>query len=106
MTAVMVLIVAIAVVLLIITIKRKRNQKFFGKLFIKVNIIFVWKMVLNVPNVFTDLEESRENSPARYTPNNAPGVSSGVENAGADNPVLDIDFPKVFKQMQTEQAMP
>ncbi|XP_012232428.1 uncharacterized protein [Linepithema humile] len=82
MTAVMVLIVAVAVVLLIITVKRNRSQRFF------------------------DLEESRENSPERYTPNNAPGVSSGVENVGADNPVLDIDFPKVFQQMQKEQATP
>ncbi|XP_020280665.1 uncharacterized protein LOC109853201 [Pseudomyrmex gracilis] len=76
MAAVMVVVVAIAVVLLIIVVKRKRNQRFF------------------------DLEESRENSPARYTPNNAPGVSADVENAGVDNAALDIDFPKVFKQMQ------
>jgi len=54
--------------------------------------------------VFTDLEESRENSPARYTPDNTPGVSSDIENVGMDNAVLDIDFPKVFKQMQKEQA--
>ncbi|KAL0120028.1 hypothetical protein PUN28_008006 [Cardiocondyla obscurior] len=82
MTAVMVLVVAVAIVLLIITVKRKRSQRFF------------------------DLEESRENSPVRYTPNNTPGVSSGIENVGIDNAVLDIDFPKVFNQMQKEQAMP
>ncbi|XP_072761650.1 uncharacterized protein [Anoplolepis gracilipes] len=82
LTAVMVFVVAIAVVLLIITVKKKRSQKFF------------------------DLEESRENSPARYTPNNTPGVSSGAENVGVDNAAVDIDFPKVFKQMQKEQAMP
>ncbi|XP_071637751.1 uncharacterized protein [Temnothorax longispinosus] len=82
MTAVMVLVVAVAVVLLIITVKRKRSQRFF------------------------DLEESRENSPERYTPDNRPGVSSGIENVGMDNAVLDIDFPKVFNQMQKEQAMP
>ncbi|XP_012054325.1 PREDICTED: uncharacterized protein LOC105617378 [Atta cephalotes] len=81
MTAIMVLVVAVAVLLLIITIKKKRSQRFF------------------------DLEESRENSPARYTSDNAPGVSSHVENVGVDNAVLDIDFPKVFKQMQKEQAM-
>lgn len=57
-------------------------------------------------NYFTDLEESKENSPARYIPDNIPGVSSGIENIGMDNAVLDIDFPKVFKQMQKEQAMP
>ncbi|XP_029177656.1 uncharacterized protein LOC114945565 isoform X2 [Nylanderia fulva] len=82
MTAVMVLVLAIAIVLLIITVKRKKSQRFF------------------------DLEESRDNSPARYTPNNAPGVSSSAENAGVDNAAVDIDFPKVFKQMQKEQAMP
>ncbi|EZA53478.1 hypothetical protein DMN91_000927 [Ooceraea biroi] len=81
MSAVMVLVVAIAVVLLIITVKRRKNQRFF------------------------DLEESRESSPARYTSNNTPGVSSGIENVGIDNTALDIDFPKVFKQMHNEQAM-
>lgn len=60
----------------------------------------------NFSDLFTDLEESRENSPVRYTPNNAPGVSSNIENVGADNAALDIDFPKVFKQMQKEQATP
>ncbi|CAL1683474.1 unnamed protein product [Lasius platythorax] len=82
MTAVMVLVVAIAVVLLIITIKRKRSQRFL------------------------DLEDSRDNSPARYTPNNTPGVSSSAGNVGVDNDAVDIDFPKVFKQMQKDQAMP
>ncbi|KMR00222.1 hypothetical protein RF55_1042 [Lasius niger] len=82
MTAVMVLVVAIAVVLLIITVKRKRSQRFL------------------------DLEDSRDNSPARYTPNNTPGVSSSAGNVGVDNDAVDIDFPKVFKQMQKDQAMP
>ncbi|KAL6428080.1 hypothetical protein ACFW04_008449 [Cataglyphis niger] len=82
MTAVMVVVVAIAVVLLIITVKKKRNQKFF------------------------DLEESRDNSPARYISNNTPGASSGTGNVGVDNAEVEIDFPKVFKQMQQEQAMP
>lgn len=82
MTAVMVLVVAIAVILLIIIVKRKRSQRFF------------------------DLEESRENSPARYTPNDTPGVSSNTGNVGVDNVAVEIDFPKVFKQMQKEQAMP
>ncbi|XP_011641159.1 uncharacterized protein LOC105429710 isoform X1 [Pogonomyrmex barbatus] len=82
MTAVTVLVVAVAVILLIIIVKRRRSHRFF------------------------DLEESRENSPERYTPNNRPGVSSDIENVGMDNAVFDIDFPKVFKQMQKEQAMP
>lgn len=42
----------------------------------------------------------------RYTPDNIPDVSSGIEDTGMDNAVLDIDFPKVFKQMQKEQAIP
>ncbi|EFN82150.1 uncharacterized protein LOC105185375 [Harpegnathos saltator] len=83
LSAVMVIVVAVAVVLLIITVKRKRSQKFF------------------------DLEESRENSPARYHPNNTLGVTSTAEvSGGVDNSALDIDFPRVFKQMQKEQAMP
>lgn len=57
--------------------------------------------------MFSDLEESRENSPARYTPNNTPGVSSSTGNVdNVDNVAVEIDFPKVFKQMQKEQAMP
>ncbi|XP_032691470.1 uncharacterized protein LOC116854060 [Odontomachus brunneus] len=83
LAAVMVIVVAVAVVLLIITIKRKKNQRFF------------------------DLEESRENSPARYSPNITSGVASTAEvSGGVDNAALDIDFPRVFKQMQKEQAMP
>jgi len=81
MIAVTVLVVGVAVVLLIITVKRKRSQRFF------------------------DLQESRENSPVRYTPDNMPGTSD-IENVGMDNAALDIDFPKVFKQMQKEQALP
>jgi len=57
--------------------------------------------------MFSDLEESRENSPARYTPNNTPGVSSSTVNVdNVDNVAVEIDFPKVFKQMQKEQALP
>ncbi|XP_031370137.1 uncharacterized protein LOC102670599 isoform X1 [Apis dorsata] len=79
MAAVMVVVVAIAIVLFIITTKRKRNHRFF------------------------DLEESRENSPEKYTPNvNAgPAVTAPtIEVGGIDNTALDIDFPRVFKQMQ------
>ncbi|XP_029050166.1 uncharacterized protein LOC114879403 isoform X1 [Osmia bicornis bicornis] len=78
MAAVMVVVVGIAVVLFIITTKRRRNRKFF------------------------DLEESRENSPAKYTPNvmARPPPSPIPEDGGIDNEALDIDFPKVFNQMQ------
>lgn len=87
MSAVMVLVVAIAVVLLVIIMKRKRSHK-----------------------LFDIMEDSRENSPARYrgnistTATNAP--ASTAEDGGIDNAALDIDFPKVFKQMQREQALP
>ncbi|XP_031838944.1 uncharacterized protein LOC116429770 isoform X2 [Nomia melanderi] len=79
MAAVMVILVAIAIVLFIITAKRRRNQRFF------------------------DLEESRENSPTKYTPNTStrPNVPTTIsEEGGIDNSALDIDFPRVFKQMQ------
>lgn len=78
MAAAMVIIVGIAVTLLIITMKR-RNHKFF------------------------DLEESRENSPEKYRPNISPietVPTTGMGTSGIDNAALDIDFPKVFKQMQ------
>ncbi|XP_043521302.1 uncharacterized protein LOC122534585 [Frieseomelitta varia] len=79
MAAVMVIVVAIAIVLFIITTKRRRNRRFF------------------------DLEESRENSPAKYTPNvhtgPAPTIPT-IDEGGIDNEALDIDFPRVFKQMQ------
>ncbi|XP_003701745.2 uncharacterized protein LOC100876535 isoform X1 [Megachile rotundata] len=79
MAAVMVVVVGIAIVLFIVTTKRRRNRRFF------------------------DLEESRENSPAKYTPNvrAGPAVPPTItEDGGIDNAALDIDFPKVFKQMQ------
>ncbi|XP_076380602.1 uncharacterized protein LOC117221138 isoform X1 [Megalopta genalis] len=79
MAAVMVVVVVIAVVLFIITAKRKQNRRFF------------------------DLEESRENSPVKYTPNTSgrPNVPTPIaEESGIDNSALDIDFPRVFKQMQ------
>ncbi|XP_015126142.1 uncharacterized protein LOC107047813 isoform X2 [Diachasma alloeum] len=84
MAAVMVVVVGIAVVLLIITMKRKRNARFF------------------------DLEESREGSPARYRENQpqAPAGPSRVESGGIDNAGLDVDFPKVFKQLQKEDTLP
>ncbi|XP_076249576.1 uncharacterized protein LOC143188925 isoform X2 [Calliopsis andreniformis] len=79
MAATMVVVVGIAVALFVITTKRKRNRKFF------------------------DLEESRENSPAKYTPNVSatPAVPiPTIDSSGIDNVALDIDFPRVFKQMQ------
>ncbi|XP_011296762.1 uncharacterized protein [Fopius arisanus] len=84
MAAVMVIVVGVAVVLLIITMKRKRNARFF------------------------DLEESREGSPARYR-ENQPQASAGpsrMESGGIDNAGLDVDFPKVFKQLQKEDTLP
>ncbi|XP_017764037.1 PREDICTED: uncharacterized protein LOC108553572 isoform X2 [Eufriesea mexicana] len=82
MAAVMVIVVVIAIVLSIITSRRKRNHRFF------------------------DLEESRENSPAKYTPDvhagpavSTPTIDGGID-GGIDNSALDIDFPRVFKQMQ------
>ncbi|XP_012164559.1 uncharacterized protein LOC126915516 isoform X1 [Bombus affinis] len=81
MAAVMVIVVAIAIVLFIITTKRRHNRNFF------------------------DLEESRENSPAKYTPNiyTVPPPSMSIptiDEGGIDNEALDIDFPRVFNQMQ------
>ncbi|XP_015432032.1 PREDICTED: uncharacterized protein LOC107188277 [Dufourea novaeangliae] len=79
MAAVMVIVVGIAIALFIITAKRKRSRRFF------------------------DLEESRENSPAKYTPNTSARPTAPIpipEEGGIDNSALDIDFPRVFKQMQ------
>ncbi|XP_076646935.1 uncharacterized protein LOC143355732 isoform X1 [Halictus rubicundus] len=78
MAAVMVVVVAIAVVLFIIT-KRRQTRRFF------------------------DLEDSRENSPAKYTPSTSarPNVPIPIsEEGGFDNSALDVDFPRVFKQLQ------
>ena len=79
MAAVMVIVVAIAIALFIITAKRRRNRKFF------------------------DLEESRENTPEKYTPNISGGSALPtpiIEETGIDNEAFDVDFPRVFKQMQ------
>ncbi|XP_017891271.1 uncharacterized protein LOC108631673 isoform X1 [Ceratina calcarata] len=78
MAAVMVIFVAVAIILFIVITKRAKNRRFF------------------------DLEESRENTPTRYTPNvhAGPAVSTIEEEGGIDNAALDIDFPRVFKQMQ------
>ncbi|CAK9810951.1 hypothetical protein ANTQUA_LOCUS6701 [Anthophora quadrimaculata] len=79
MAAVMVIVVGIAIALFIITRKRKRSRRFF------------------------DLEESRENSPSKYMPNLGVGATippSIPEESGIDNAALDIDFPRVFRQMQ------
>ncbi|XP_076178905.1 uncharacterized protein LOC143152531 isoform X2 [Ptiloglossa arizonensis] len=79
MAATMIVVVAIAVVLFIITRKRRQNHRFF------------------------DLEESRENSPAKYAPNVsvAPTLPTPIiEESGIDNSALDIDFPRVLRQMQ------
>ncbi|XP_046834411.1 uncharacterized protein LOC124431062 isoform X1 [Vespa crabro] len=85
MAATMVVVVAVAVILLIIIIKRKRSHGFF------------------------DLDESRENSPARFRGNiinTAPAIpTQEVDDGGIENP-LDIDFPKVFNQMQKNQGLP
>ncbi|XP_043684877.1 uncharacterized protein LOC122637071 isoform X1 [Vespula pensylvanica] len=84
MTATMVVVVAVAVVLLIIIVKRKRSHGFF------------------------DLDESRENSPATFRGNivNTSAMpTQEVDNGGIENP-LDIDFPKVFNQMQKDQGLP
>ncbi|KAG7187962.1 hypothetical protein KM043_013922 [Ampulex compressa] len=85
MAAVMVVVLLVAIILLIVTMKRRRINKFF------------------------DLEESRENSPVRYAGHistvNAEVPSTPEEN-GLDNVTPDIDFPRVFKQMQKEHAIP
>lgn len=86
MAAVMVIVVTIAVILLIVMIKRKKNH-----------------------GGFFDLEESRENSPTRFRGNimNPSAVpTQGVADGAIDNATLDIDFPKVFTQMQRDQGFP
>lgn len=53
--------------------------------------------------IITDLEESRENSPEKYTPNISGGSTLPtpiIEETGIDNETFDVDFPRVFKQMQ------
>ena len=55
------------------------------------------------------MDESRENSPDKYNKIEVVAtepVSSTSGAAGVDNPGLDVDFPKVFRQMQKEQAIP
>lgn len=52
-----------------------------------------------------DLEESREGSPARYKENQPQAGPSQVESVGIDNAGLDVDFPKVFKQLQKEDIL-
>lgn len=82
MAAVMVIVVGIAVVLLIITMRRRKSHRFF------------------------DLEESRESSPAKFTGHitvstpPAPAATTAQDVGGIDNSALDIDFPKVLRQMQ------
>ncbi|XP_033216516.1 uncharacterized protein LOC117172564 [Belonocnema kinseyi] len=87
MTVAMVLFVIVAVVLLCITYKKQRNHRLF------------------------EMDESRESSPAKYndkiqntTAIPVSSTSSGTH--GVDNSGLDVDFPKVFIQMQREQAIP
>ncbi|XP_015607701.1 uncharacterized protein LOC107273723 [Cephus cinctus] len=86
MAAVTVIVLAVAIVLFIVIMKRRKNHHFF------------------------EMQESRENSPARYNPKvqNVPSteVPTSVESRGIDNVAMDVDFPKVFKLMQKEQAIP
>lgn len=53
--------------------------------------------------------ESRENSPAKYVGQmqSAPITPTprSLETAGIDNLGLDVDFPKVFQQMQKGQNL-
>lgn len=67
--------------------------------------------IRQILNDIIDLEESRENSPARYkeNPQNVPTAvapNSNLESAGIDNIGLDVDFPKVFQHMRKEQGLP
>ena len=56
------------------------------------------------------MEDSRENSPAKYVPTiqSAPVTPAPrtIESGGIDNMGLDVDFPKVFQQMQKGQPVP
>ena len=67
-------------------------------------------MIISV--IHTDvMDESRENSPAKYVSHNiqsAPVTPSPrtLESGGIDNMGLDVDFPKVFQQMQKGQTLP
>ncbi|XP_032454152.1 uncharacterized protein LOC100680227 isoform X2 [Nasonia vitripennis] len=85
MAAAMVVVVGIAVTLLVILLQRKKNQRFFDM-----------------------MEESRENTPARYVGHvqSAPVTPAPrtLEAGGIDNMGMDVDFPKVFQQMQKGQA--
>ncbi|XP_011501976.1 PREDICTED: uncharacterized protein LOC105365493 [Ceratosolen solmsi marchali] len=87
MTIIMVIVVGIAIILLIIMLKQKRAQQSF----------------LDV------LEESRENSPEKCIENlysisaNPSTITSQFD--GSDNVGFDVDFPKVFHQMQKEQTI-
>ncbi|XP_014211115.1 uncharacterized protein LOC106641266 isoform X2 [Copidosoma floridanum] len=76
-----VIVVGIAVALLVIILRRQRNHRFFDV-----------------------MEESRENSPAKYvgTIQSAPVTPAPrtLEAEGIDNMGLDVDFPRVFQQMQ------
>lgn len=63
---------------------------------------------LLMTKIFIDLDESRENSPATFRGNivNTSAMpTQEVDNGGIENP-LDIDFPKVFNQMQKDQGLP
>ncbi|XP_058807005.1 uncharacterized protein LOC131673202 [Phymastichus coffea] len=80
-----VIIVGIAIILFVLLIKHRRTQGFF------------------------DLEDSRENSPARYvrTMQSTPAISvpKPIESEGIDNFGMEVDFPKVFQQMQKGETM-
>ncbi|KAL7303271.1 hypothetical protein TKK_0004465 [Trichogramma kaykai] len=83
---VMILFVGIAITLLVIMMKKRRSQ-----------------------NVFGVMEESRENSPAKYIPNiSAPlGPSRSLESTGGiDNMGLEVDFSKAFPPSSKSPNLP
>ncbi|KAJ8676325.1 hypothetical protein QAD02_012112 [Eretmocerus hayati] len=88
MAITMFILVGIAMTLFILILKRKRAQQ----------------------NVFGIMDESRENSPAKYISSmqSAPMTPSSrnLEAGGIANMGLDVDFPKVFHQLQKGQTLP
>ena len=56
------------------------------------------------------MDESRENSPAKYIHNIQPTpitpTARSLESGGIDNMGLEVDFSKVFPQTQKGQSLP